>query len=75
MYIFLSIYAALALCVFVLCEVLSVIHRREKNRLFAFDVYRTSHARVLALSALFPIVLLIILIEVTTEYVLDRSGK
>lgn len=75
MYIFLSIYGALALCSFIFYEVLSVIDRRKKNKPFKVDVYHTSHLRVLTLSVFFPIVLLIIVIEAVTETILDRSGK
>ena len=75
MNMFLLIYGVFALCFFIVCEVLSVITRREKNCLFAFDVYNTNHARILAISVLFPIALLIILVEVVTENILDRSGR
>ena len=69
------IYGILAFCFFIFYEVLGVVSRRENNLLFTSLAPRPNHINMIVWALLFPVAITIVVVEIITEYILDRRGR
>ena len=72
MTIFLIIYAAIALAVFIAMEVSNYLKAEEENSMFKIPVYEVNHIKCFVTSLFFPIVLLIIVTIAIVQCILER---